>query len=117
MNFVNGTVSLLISNLMPNNKAYYVNRDWIKDELFPLMHSVNEKTSENRDNIQDNQTAHFNSMIIIVDIASLLGLVSILTLVCYKTQSSLSGKLTNAVHSIFNKLGTRATNEVLPFAL
>ena len=116
MKFIAGAISELISNLIPNNNKFYLSRDWVTDELIPLLKTMNQRATEQRGiTIENNQGAHSNTVIVCVVLGSAILMTAILVLVCYKNQAGVSNRLQNAVHNLLNSVGLRAPNSMPDF--
>ena len=115
MKFIAGAISELITNLLPNNKQFYLWRDWVTDELIPLLKTMNQRATEQRGIIENNQGVHSNTIIVCVVLGSAILMTAILVLVCYMNQVSMSNRLQNAVHNLLNSVGLRAPNPMPDF--
>ena len=115
MKFIAGAIFELISNLLPNNNKFYLSRDWVTDELIPLLKTMNQRASEQRGIIESNQGAHSNTIIVCVVLGSAILMTAILVLVCYKNQAGMSNRLQNTVHNLLNSVGLRAPNPMPDF--
>ena len=104
MKFIAGAIYELISNLLPNNKQFYLSRDWVTDKLIPLLKTMNQRATEQRWIIENNQGVHSNTIIVCVVLGSAILMTAILV-VCYKNQASMSNRLQNAVHNLLNSVG------------
>ena len=110
MKFITGAISELIKNLLPNNNKYYLTRDWVTDELIPLLKTMNQRAAEQRGIIQNHQEIHSNTIIVCVVLGAAVLMISIYIYVCYKNQAGMSNRLQNAVHNLLNNVGLRAPN-------
>ena len=115
MKFIAGAISELISNLIPNNKQFYLSRDWVTDELIPILKTMNQRAIEQKGIIENNQGAHSNTIIVCVVLGSAILTTAILVLVCFKNQTSMSNRLQNVVHNLVNSVGLRAPNPMPNF--
>ena len=117
MEFVGGALKALIDNLMPDGNVPWVNRDWVSEELQPLLGALNQKATSNLQRITDNEAAHNQSLIMIMVITAVLVLLILMVVFCYRSQRSLTGRITDGIHKIYASMGQKATNEQPPFAL
>ena len=115
MNFIDGAISELISNLIPNDKQFYLSKDWVTDELIPTLKAMNQRAIEQKRIIESNQGAHSNTIIICVVLGSAILTTAILVLACFKNQTSMSNRLQNVVHNLVNSVGLRAPNPMPNF--
>ena len=43
MNFIASAISELISNLIPNDKQFYLTKGWVTEELIPTLKAMNQR--------------------------------------------------------------------------
>ena len=70
MNFIAGAITELISNLIPNDKQFYLTKGWVTDELIPTLKAMNQQAIELKGITEDNQWAQSNTIIICVILGS-----------------------------------------------
>ena len=115
MKFIAGAIPELISNLIPNNKQFYLSKDWVTDKLIPILKTMNQRAIEQKGMIESNRGAHSNTIIVCVVLGSAILATAILVLVCFKNQTSMSNRLQNIVHNLVNSVGLRAPNPMPDF--
>ena len=117
MEFVGTALKALIDNLVPNGNNHYVNSDWVLEELQPLLTALNQKASNNLQKINDTDSRHNLTLILVMIKAAVLVLLILMVVICFRSQRHLTGKITKGIHNIYASIGQKATNEQPPFAL
>ena len=115
MDLVGPTISPLISALIPNNRIHYLMKDWIEDELEPLLNSMDSRSEEFRRGIQQNSETHNNILIVVIIFGTLIFVLGLLGYVCYKYHNTIADRLNNAVHHVFGEMNICPPNHIPDF--
>ena len=115
MNFIAGAITELISNLVPNDKRFYLTKGWVTSELIPTLKAMNQRAVELKGITINNQRVQSNTIIACIILGSTILVISILVITCFKTQNNMFNRLQNVVHNLMNSVGLRAPNPMPDF--
>ena len=115
MNFIARAFTDLISNLIPNDKQFYLTKGWVTDELIPTLKAMNQRAIELKGITENNQGVQSNTIIICIVLGSAILTISILVIICFKAQTNMSNRLQNVVHNLVNSVSLRAPNPMPNF--
>ena len=84
MNFIVGAITELISNLVPNDKRFYLTKGWVTSELIPTLRAMNQRAIELKGITINNQWVQSNTIIVCIILGSAILVISILVITCFK---------------------------------
>ena len=115
MEIVGSAVSSLIKNILPDDNQRYPTVAWVEEELQPLLHALDQRSTANHVNIASNATADSYIQIGLGAVMLLLLIITLITGYCIRNNNSVNARLSDGIDTIFQKIGTSAPNLVPDF--
>ena len=110
-----GTISTLISHLLPNHDGRWLSRRWVSDELSPLLQAMADRDDLTSGVVESNSRLGTVQMVLmaIVTAAEVVG--GVVIYICHKQNGKMTRGMNDSIHFALGELGARAPNRLPSF--
>ena len=110
-----GTISTLISHLLPNHDGRWLSRRWVSDELSPLLQAMADRDDLTSAEVDHNTRLGTVQLVMVTVVGVAVAVGGVVLYVCHKQSSKMMRGMNDSVHFALGELGARAPNRLPAF--